>query len=90
MIFAKSRRTIMDGEVVTFAAAFGSEGAMGPFEVSASRNAVMVHRSELRFDAEFATFQKAMLAAQAAMSALSNAGYGAASLFSDEPTEIAQ
>ncbi|MCA3005717.1 MAG: hypothetical protein IOD15_10195 [Phycisphaerales bacterium] len=49
-----SRITIMDGEVVTFATRFNQvEGvlgpaweAAGPFEVSASRNAVVVHRAE--------------------------------------------
>ena len=48
-----SRRTIMDGEVVTIAMGFravdgmiGTEHeACGPFEVSASRNAVVVHEA---------------------------------------------
>lgn len=48
--------TIMDGKVVTFATKFTKQGygpfqtpqALGPFEVSASRNAVMVHRAECK------------------------------------------
>lgn len=46
-----SRRTIRDGEVVTFATAFVKRDGVfgdryetyGPFQVSASRNAVVVH-----------------------------------------------
>ena len=53
---SRKRITIMDGEVITFAEGFderpGAFGpiyqATGPYEVSASRNAVMVHRAELR------------------------------------------
>lgn len=53
-ILMSSRRTIMSGEVVTFAtgftngtSAFGdSYSATGPFEVSASRDAVVVHRAD--------------------------------------------
>lgn len=48
------RPTIMDGKVVTFATGFKeregvfgpSSDAVGPFEVSASRNAVVVHRAD--------------------------------------------
>lgn len=55
MIYQTQRHTIMDGVVVTYATAFHPErgafgrswDARGPFEISASRNAVMVHRAEL-------------------------------------------
>jgi hypothetical protein len=51
-----SRRTIMDGEVVTIAIGFKAVGGMigteheayGPFEISASRNAVIVHQAVVR------------------------------------------
>lgn len=52
MLYMSSRRTICDGEVVTFATEFkehdgpfGGHDAAGPFEVSASREGVMVHRA---------------------------------------------
>lgn len=49
----RERHTIMDGKVVMFALRFNEEKgilgqrhvAAGPFEVSASRDAVMVHRA---------------------------------------------
>ena len=52
----RSRHTIMDGMVVTVATEFTDDDkARGPFEVSASRNAVMVHwatcRTEWEIDA---------------------------------------
>lgn len=52
----RHRHTIMDGRVVSFAIGFQKTletplgdlyDATGPFEVSASRNCVMVHRAEL-------------------------------------------
>lgn len=53
MLFHSSRRTIQDGEVVTFAESFARRKGVfgdrrepfGAFEVSASRNAVVVHRA---------------------------------------------
>lgn len=55
-IESRKRHTIMDGSVVMFATAFDeSKGALGksydargPFEVSASRNAVIVHHADCR------------------------------------------
>lgn len=54
-IYMSSRRTICDGEVVTFATGFephngpfGGHDAKGPFEVSASREGVMVHAAYCR------------------------------------------
>lgn len=49
----RSRQTIMDGDVIMIATAFNERkttfgvryNARGPFEVSASRNAVIVHRA---------------------------------------------
>lgn len=55
MTIEKSERpTIMSGKVVTFATGFTKERGIlgdsdkptGPFEVSASRDAVMVHRAD--------------------------------------------
>lgn len=55
-VLMSSRRTIMSGEVVTFSTAFEKESgafgdlyeATGIFEVSASRDAVMVHHADCR------------------------------------------
>jgi len=86
-IYASS--TIMSGEVVTFATEFDKDGfANGPFEVSASRNAVMVHRADCRTDDDCSTLKSAIDAACAAMQRLKQVGYGAESLYSKEPTEI--
>lgn len=55
---SSSRRTIMDGEVVTLATRFEEkpgvfgpiQEAAGPFEVSASRNRIYVHSASLASD----------------------------------------
>jgi hypothetical protein len=44
----RQRTTIMDGTVVTFAADFDGDEAFGPYEISASRNAVVIHLGDLR------------------------------------------
>ena len=62
------RHTIMDGRVVTFATDFNTQDsafepccdALGPFEVSASRNAVVVHNAELRTAEDRLHFTNAM------------------------------
>lgn len=63
------RPTIMDGEVVTFATEFEEKDgliggksyrALGPFEISASRNCVMVHRASLRGAEYFDAFLEAL------------------------------
>ena len=62
----------MDGEVVTFALGFSSRpGAFGdlysaqePFEVSASRNTVVVHHAALGSDEAVERFIEAVRAAQ--------------------------
>lgn len=64
----RSRHTIMDGKVLMFATSFedrqGAFGetadARGPFEVSASRNAVVVHHADLHSDEAVAAFLKAI------------------------------
>lgn len=68
------RPTIMDGRVVEFAMAFrDSEGilgmhseALGPFEISASRNAVIIHRAALPSDESYAAFTQALADARKA------------------------
>lgn len=78
------RITIMDGDVVTFATGFDrrpgvfgeSADAKGPFEVSASRDMVMVHRADLASDAAVDEFIEAVRKAQAEAHRLCRAGYG--------------
>lgn len=79
-----SRITIMDGEVVTFAESFelrpGIIGplheARGPFEISASRNCVTIHRAELRSDADVERFSMALREAQVTARHLTREGWG--------------
>jgi hypothetical protein len=86
-----SRRTIMDGEVVTFATDFRKEDdrfqAVGAFEISASRNAVMVHRAMLWLPEHLADFTHAINLAYATLHRLSK-HTGSRSLFPTEPTEV--
>jgi hypothetical protein len=73
-LYMSSRRTIMSGEVVTFATGFheheGEWGprcdATGPFEVSASRDAVIVHRAECRSLQQMTALIKALTLAEKA------------------------
>lgn len=73
-VYASSRRTIMSGEVVTFATGFREEDgvfgvshdATGPFDVSASRDAVMVHRAECQTSEAVAALLVAIEAAERA------------------------
>lgn len=92
-VYMCSRRTIMDGEVVTFATGFRppSKGAYeptGPFEVSASRNQVIVHRAWLSTPEQHGCFIAAVNAAYAAMWALRIGGHhgGAPSKYPSKPT----
>jgi hypothetical protein len=70
-LYRSSGITIMDGEVVTFATGFDKPtgGAMsrplalGPFRVTASRNAVMVHHASVLHDDEMAALLAALKAA---------------------------
>ena len=77
-IMMSSRRTIMDGEVVTFATSFnrrdGVFGAVyeaeGPFRVSASRDAVVVHRASCASKQESAALLEAIICAESVRTAL--------------------
>ena len=93
-LWASSRRTVMSGEVVTFATSFYSEPgafgtmykARGPFDLSASRDAVIVHRAELKSELDFLVFQVAAEAAKVAFERLQSTHRGgAASFYADEP-----
>lgn len=60
----------MDGKVVTYSTSFEGDGkfpnpkkATGHFEVSASRNSVMVHRATIQTDWQLETFKSALDAA---------------------------
>ena len=65
----RHNHTIMSGRVVRFAETFVESGqgifgpmyeAGGPYEVSASRDAVMVHRCDIRDYADIESFKGAM------------------------------
>lgn len=65
-----ARHSIMDGKVVTYSTSFEGDGhfpnpkeATGHFEVSASRNCVMVHRARIQTDWQLETFKSALDAA---------------------------
>ena len=94
MIYMSSRRTICDGEVVTFATGFAEDGgpccghdATGPFEVSASREGVMVHRAFCSNAAQRALLVDAVTLADAASADLADTWRGGApSRYPQEPT----
>lgn len=97
-LMMSSRRTIMSGEVVTVSTAFEEwDSAFGPawratglFEVSASRDAVVVHRAECRTDEESDALIAAIRCANAAREKLAPTWRGGAeSMFPAEPTECA-
>ena len=97
-ILMSSRRTVMDSEVVTLATAFKVKGrglldshdARGPFEVSASRNAVIVHHAKTRTPEACDALLAAIRAAESIRADLAAAdrGGGAPSRYPEEPTEI--
>lgn len=95
-IYMSSRRTICDGEVVTFATGFvkrdsflGGWDPLGPFDVSASRNAVVVHRAECRTAGESSALIKAIRCAEAARVRLEPTWRGGAeSKYPAEPTAV--
>jgi hypothetical protein len=61
----RTRHTIMDGVVVTFATDFDSrDEAQGAFVISASRNQVVVHRADLPSDTAVEFFVTAIKQAQ--------------------------
>lgn len=88
------RRTVMSGEVVTFATGFESNASpfggydpTGPFAVSASRDAVIVHRAECRTDEDVNALCVAIRFANFAMAALAPTWRGgAASIYPHAPT----
>lgn len=97
-VLMSSRRTIMSGEVVTFSTAFeprytafghGQE-AVGIFEVSASRDAVIVHEATCRTTEDVDALIDAIRHADAARSKLAPTWRGGApSMFPEVPTECA-
>lgn len=94
-ILMSSRRTVMSGEVVTFSTAFEpwdsafgkAYKAAGQFEVSASRDAVMVHRAECRTAEQSAALVEAIQCAEAVRATLAPYQRGGhPSMFPEEPT----
>lgn len=71
-VMMTSRRTIMSGEVVTFSTAFDERDsafgkaydATGFFEVSASRDAVIVHKADCQNAEQVATLLRAIEGAE--------------------------
>jgi hypothetical protein len=71
-VLMSSRRTVMSGEVVTLATTFEEResafgpcfDALGPFEISASRDGVAVHRAWLQSDDDHSSFLEAMRCAK--------------------------
>lgn len=85
MTESRSRITLCDGEVVTFAKTFTedrdgpfgpSNDAKGPFEISASRNAVCVHNADLKSDEAIQAFVDALWEAREVAARLSREGFG--------------
>lgn len=80
----RERQTIMDGTVVEFARRFTSEIGMfgerfeaaGPYHISASRNAVVVHRADLQSREDVEEFLFAVGVAETRAAALSREGLG--------------
>ena len=94
-VFMSSRRTVMSGEVVTFAtrfepwdSAFGKTyRAAGPFDVSASRDAVMVHHAECKNREESLALALAVTLAEQVRAALApHQRGGHPSQYPSEPT----
>jgi hypothetical protein len=95
-ILMSSRRTICDGEVVTFArefvvhdGPFGGHDARGPFEVSASRESVMVHRAVCNTAEQTEALLRAIRAAENVRRALEPHWRGGhPSQYPEEPTIV--
>lgn len=93
-IYMSSRRTICDGEVVTFATRFephdgpfGGYDAKGPFEVSASREGVVVHAAYCRSSEASTTLAEALKMAERARENLTDTWRGGCpSKYPTEPT----
>ena len=69
-----TRHTIMDGQVRSYALAWADERPIGPFEISVSRNAVMVHHAELRTSKNFDQFGACLDQAELDMKMLHSCG----------------
>lgn len=83
------RHTVMDGRVVTFATNFVPVyRPVGPFEVSASRNRVTVHRAELVTQSDFAHMERALEYAQKEMEYLAKCDGRPDDDESGEPREV--
>ncbi len=95
-IYMSSRRTVMSGEVVTFAtdfeettSVFGGYRARGPFDISASRDAVMVHNAEFVDSNGYAIFILAVIHAEEARRHLSQHRMGGhPSQYPETPTLV--
>lgn len=95
-VLMSSRRTINSGEVVTLATTF-EEGdsvfgkdykALGPFEISASRDGVCVHRAWLDCDDDHSSFLEAMRCAKEVHATLApHQRGGHPSQFPSDPTQ---
>lgn len=95
-VLMSSRRTVMSGEVVTFAtvfepwdSAFGAAyRAKGPFEVSASRDAVIVHHAQCATAEQMAALVVALQCAEGVRVALEPHWRGGhPSQYPNKPTE---
>ena len=94
-VLMSSRRTVMSGEVVTFSTAFTpwdsvfgkAWKAVGNFEVSASRDAVVIHHAECKSMEEVDELVEAIRRADLARAMLEPTWRGgASSMFPEEPT----
>lgn len=94
-ILMTSRRTVMSGEVVTFAVEFSNRDGVfgtiyapsGPFEVSGSRDAVVVHRAECKTAEEVAALVEAVECAECVRQTLAPHWRGGhPSQFPEKPT----
>ena len=94
-----SRRTITDGEVVTFATEFAPlrhrynasdrHEARGPFELVASRNGIHMIRAHCRTEPELDALTLALLHARRVHAALaSDDGSGRPLMYSEEPVPV--
>lgn len=93
---SRSRPTICDGEVITYAESFESSPgicgdrheARGPYEVSVSRNAIIVHRANIKSADDLAALQEALKVAGAEASRLSRKDWGGDYRRAKQPHEI--
>jgi hypothetical protein len=93
-VYIQSRRTIMSGEVVTLATRFTKDHGWepgGPFEVSASRDAVVVHRADIRTQDQMDAMRQALVVAFDIKRALEPTWSGGhESMYPSEPTLVVE